>query len=399
MKLQKSSANSILNRRDVLKAAAAFSAGLFVGRVSTAAEAPRAVIEETMIISWKPPLYHGWPTLARRKNGELLLVWSGGRESHVCPFGRVELMRSQDNGLNWRWPQVLMDGPIDDRDAGVVETAKGSILVTTFTSLAYQSLLDKAETIPPGQPGAWEELKLREWQAVHHRISAEQRRAELGTWMIRSTDGGVTWSARYAVPVNSPHGPIQLADGRLLYCGAELWKPERRNGACISTDDGITWEWLATIPTRDGDDHRQYHELHAVETVDGRLIAHIRNHNKPNAQETLQTESIDGGKSWSVPHSIGVWGYPSHLLRLKDGRLLMSYGHRRPPLGNQARLSSDGGRTWSEPMILNGDAHSGDMGYPSTVECDDGTLVTVWYELLKDSPNAQLRQARWRLKS
>ena len=75
----------------------------------------------------------------------------------------------------------------------------------------------------------------------------------------------------------------------------------------------------------------------------------------------------------------------------------MSYGHRRAPLGNQARVSEDGGRTWSAPVILNSDAHSGDMGYPSTVECDDGTLVTVWYELLKDSPNAQLRQARWRL--
>src|SRR5690606_3743520 len=121
----------------------------------------------------------------------------------------------------------------------------------------------------------------------HLRISADQRQAELGTWMIRSTDGGVTWSARYAVPVNSPHGPVQLTDGRLLYCGAELWKPERRVGACISADDGVTWQWLATIPTRDGDDHRQYHELHAVEAADGRLIAHIRNHNKANAQETL----------------------------------------------------------------------------------------------------------------
>ena len=90
-------------------------------------------------------------------------------------------------------------------------------------------------------------------------------------------------------------------------------------------------------------------------------------------------------------------GYPSHLLRLKDGRLLMSYGHRRSPLGIQARINGDHGRTWSPPIILTSDAFSGDMGYPSTVESSDGTLVTVWYELLKDSPNAQLRQARWRL--
>ncbi len=388
--------NDVLSRRDLLRTATLGTTGLVLSRWSHAEE-QKAKVQDIKLISWKPPLYHGWPTLARRKNGELLLVWSGGREAHVCPFGRLELMRSQDNGVTWRWPQVLLDGPIDERDAGILETAKGSILVTTFTSLAYQSLLDKAEAIPAGQPGAWEDLKLSEWRAAHLRITPEQRQGEVGTWMIRSTDGGITWSVRYPVPVNSPHGPIQLSDGRLLYCGAELWKPERRIGACQSMDDGQTWQWLATIPARDGDDHRQYHELHAVETTDGRVIAHIRNHNKSNAQEILQTESSDGGKTWTTPHPIGVWGYPSHLLRLKDGRLLMSYGHRRPPLGNQARISQDGGRTWSSPIIINSDAISGDMGYPSTVECDDGTLVTVWYELLKDSPNAQLRQARWRL--
>ena len=388
--------NDVLSRRDLLRTATLGTTGLVLSRWSHAEE-QKAKVQDIKLISWKPPLYHGWPTLARRKNGELLLVWSGGREAHVCPFGRLELMRSQDNGVTWRWPQVLLDGPIDERDAGILETAKGSILVTTFTSLAYQSLLDKAEAIPAGQPGAWEDLKLSEWRAAHLRITPEQRQGEVGTWMIRSTDGGITWSVRYPVPVNSPHGPIQLSDGRLLYCGAELWKPERRIGACQSMDDGQTWQWLATIPARDGDDHRQYHELHAVETTDGRVIAHIRNHNKSNAQEILQTESSDGGKTWTTPHPIGVWGYPSHLLRLKDGRLLMSYGHRRPPLGNQARISQDGGRTWSSPIIINSDAISGDMGYPSTVECDDGTLVTVWYELLKDSPNAQLRLARWRL--
>ncbi len=358
---------------------------------------PRVEIEDVRVISWKPPLYHGWPTLARRKNGELLLVFSGGRETHVCPFGRVELMRSQDNGVNWRWPQVLIDGPIDDRDAGVLETTAGSILVTTFTSLAYEAILKKAEAIAPGEKGAWDPHLLKEWQAVHHRLTDEQRQNELGTWMIRSTDGGVTWSARYAVPLNSPHGPIQLADGRLLYCGAELWKPERRIGACHSSDDGVTWVWLAEIPTRDGDDYREYHELHAVEAANETIIAHIRNHNAANKQETLQTESTDGGRTWSTPHPIGVWGYPSHLLKLRDGRLLMSYGHRRPPLGNQVRLSDDNGEMWSPALVINGDAHSGDMGYPSTVECDDGTLVTVWYERLKDSPLAQLRQARWRL--
>jgi len=345
----------------------------------------QAAVRETRVISPQPELYCGWPTLARRRNGQLLLVWSGGREEHVCPFGRVELMTSADGGKSWTWPRVLLDGAIDDRDAGVLETKKGTILVTTFTSLAYEA----------GIKGGSAERQAR-WRAIHERLTAEERKAELGAWMIRSTDGGRAWSSRYDSIVNSPHGPIELSDGRLLYPGKH-WKDEKRNGVCVSDDDGQTWRWLAEIPPRAGDDPTEYHELHGVEAADGRLVVQIRNHNKANESETLQTESSDGGKTWSAPRPIGVWGLPSHLLRLKDGRLLMSYGHRRAPLGNQARVSKDHGRTWSESVAISADGTSGDLGYPSTVELDDGTLVTVWYEKLKGSPRAVLRQARWTL--
>ena len=75
----------------------------------------------------------------------------------------------------------------------------------------------------------------------------------------------------------------------------------------------------------------------------------------------------------------------------------MTYGHRRAPLGNQARISNDSGQTWSDAMVLYGDASSGDLGYPSTVEISPGHFVTVWYEKLKGNALAQLRMAKWRL--
>lgn len=376
-----------LTRRTLLKTGIAAGASLLLPRSAPAA--PSADIESTEVISKLPDKYHGWPTLARRANGELLLVCSGGREGHVCPFGQVHLMTSRDGGKSWTWPRVLLDSAIDDRDAGVLETPKGTLLVTTFTSLAYEPQLAKLKTSDPDA--------FARWNSVNERMTAEQRKADLGTWMLRSDDGGASWSGRYPVPVNSPHGPIALSDGRLLYAGKELWTPEQRNGVAESTDDGLTWKWLADIPVRPGDDPHKYHELHAVETSPGRVIVHIRNHNTPNESETLQCESDDGGKTWTTPHPIGVWGLPSHLVRLKDGRLLMTYGYRRAPFGNQARLSTDEGRTWSEPITLSADGAGGDLGYPSTVQLDDGTLVTVWYERMADSPRAVLRQARWRL--
>lgn len=381
---------------------AAVGSGHLFAAPNNAASSPTIAVDEVRTISKTPELYCGWPTLTRRRNGQLILVWSGGRESHVCPFGRVDMMRSDDEGKTWTWPRTILDGAIDDRDAGVIETATGALLVTTFTSLAYQPQLDKQIELAGDQAASassWSAEKLERWRSVHERIPEETRQQELGQWMIRSTDGGVTWSERYRSIVNSPHGPTQLADGRLIYAGKELWTGDRTVGVCQSNDDGVSWNWLGKIPARDGDDPANYHELHAVECASGKLIVHIRNHNRPNDRETLQSESDDGGKTWSTPHSIGVWGLPSYLSKLNDGRLLMTYGHRRKPLGIQARLSADDGQNWSEAMIIWGDGISGDLGYPSTVQFDDGDLLTVWYETTAATEKAVLRQARWRLKA
>lgn len=388
-----------ISRRSFIRAAGA-TAAIGIGSHPGSTQAAAARIHDTRVISKTPDLYCGWPTLTRRAGGQLLVVWSGGREQHVCPFGRVDMMRSDDDGKTWTWPRTLLDGAIDDRDAGVLETAAGSLLVTTFTSLAYQSYeLEKALAKQPGQSGGWPDDKLARWLSVHNRLNEQQRTAELGQWMIRSTDGGITWSQRYSSIVNSPHGPVQLTDGRLLYAGVTLWDDPRRVGVCQSTDDGKTWQWLAEIPIREGDDYNDYHELHAVEASDGRIVVQIRNHNSADKGETLQCESSDGGTTWTTPHSIGVWGLPSFLLRLRDGRLLMSYGYRRKPFGNQARVSDDHGVTWSEPLTISDDGIGGDLGYPSTVELDDGSLLTVWYERMKDSPRAVLRQAHWSIEA
>lgn len=390
--------NNSLSRRRFTQTAGALCGLSLLGPQRTTSAASVARVDDIRVISKTPDFYCGWPTLTRRSNGELLVVWSGGRQQHVCPFGRVDMMRSHDEGETWTWPRTLLDGPIDDRDAGIVETAQGSLLVTTFTSLAYDTPAFRAAlTKQEGEPGAWSKEKQNAWRAAHQRISESQRKAELGEWMIRSTDGGVTWSARYPSIVNSPHGPIQADDGRLIYAGKRLWSGNHEVGVCQSTDDGQSWQWLSDIPLREGDQYKDYHELHAADLGEGKLVVHIRNHSQPNAGETLHCESSDGGETWSTPHSIGVWGLPSFLTVLSGGRLLMTYGYRRAPFGNQARVSEDGGKNWSPPITISDDGAGGDLGYPSTVELSDGSLLTVWYERLKTSPQAVLRQAKWSL--
>ena len=350
--------------------------------------------------------YHGWPTVARLETGELLVVVSAGRERHVCPFGQVHLLRSSDDGRSWTGPEILANGPLDDRDAGILQTRRGTLLVNWFTSIAWLESLNWTECHDHealrnhGEDGYF--ARCRKIRAL---LTDDVIQRELGVWMVRSTDGGRHWEEKYWVAAGSgtPHGPIELADGNLLFVGnwrdcpvaARADKPITTLGARLSRDEGRTWELIGTIPERPCDNPGAYHEPHAVQLPDGRIIVHIRNHNEQDGGHILQCESADGGRTFSVPRDTGLVGLPAHLLLLRDGRLLTTYGYRHPPFGNRAAVSSDGGRIWSAPMVLDEKPEPRDLGYPSTVELADGSLVSVWYEQLPGETLASVQAARW----
>lgn len=333
------------------------------------------------------PTYHGWPTVNISDSGELFVTCSGNRVGHVCPFGRVFLYRSTDFGRTWSGPDQLSNGPLDDRDAGINFAADGSLLVNYFTSiLAFQ----------PGHCRP-------EWQEIAKTITPDVIAAEHGFWMRRSTDGGKTWSEKYRTPVYNVFGPIRLKDGRLFFPGIVSSHmtahvsvdpdPEQNLASAVSNDHGQTWQILAPIPAPAGYDARKCHEFHAVEAPDGRIIVQHRDHNDPKLPGcTWQTESADGGLTWSEPHKI-CNGFPSHLLRFGKDKLLMSYGWRYEPYGIRAMISEDSGRTWGEEIILYDKGLSGDLGYPSTVELPDGTLFTLWYE--NNGKIAELNYCNW----
>ncbi len=331
---------------------------------------------------------------------DLLAVYSGNRRHHVCPFGQVRMIGSGDGGKSWGEPRVVVDGPLDDRDAGVIQTSRGTVIVNWFSSVTWREFLHgRPETI-----AGYAAEELAEWRRRDAGLSEEVVREELGVWCVRSEDGGCSWGGKIDTVVGSPHGPCELGDGRLLYVGKRRVARgsvgikggpfEGVIGAAESCDDGVTWRWLSEITPMAGHLAEHYHELHAVQCVDGRIVAHIRNHNEPHRLETLQTESLDGGRSWSAVRAIGVWGYPSFLMRAGDGRLVCSVSHRREPRGVHVSFSDDHGETWSTQQALNGDS-VGDFGYPSTVEMEPGVFLTMWYDGVLGGGKTGLRCARW----
>ena len=97
--------------------------------------------------------------------------------------------------------------------------------------------------------------------------------------------------------------------------------------------------------------------------------------------------SGDGGRTWpdtgrmhmAWDLSGAISGGGISLLRLDDGRIALTYGHRAAPFGIRAVISSDDGKTWGEEIILRDDGGEWDLGYPRTVQRPDGKCVTAYY--------------------
>jgi len=335
--------------------------------------------------------YIGWPTIAQTADGELLAVFSGDRDAHVCPWGKTELVRSSDDGKTWSQPVTVNNTALDDRDAGIMVTSKGTVIVSWFTSLAFTN---------ENYQNHYPKDIVKGWKRHIEKLTSETREEWLGCWVRRSEDNGRTWGECIKVPGNSPHGPIELSDGRLMYVGKMLWDDEKKMIAMESRDDGKSWQVIGEIPVPPGGHLNNCHELHAVETDSGKIIAMIRY--EPSEFEgkiMQQTESLDGGKTWTVPHSTGIWGYPPHLLKLSDGRLMVTYGFRREPFGERAVISTDDGKSWNvEQPIEIAPAFNHDLGYPASVELADDSIYTVYYQPEKEGDPTCLMGTHWRLK-
>jgi hypothetical protein len=162
-----------------------------------------------------------------------------------------------------------------------------------------------------------------------------------------------------------------------------------------SEDDGVTWNFgtLAADPEK----KRSFGETAIARAGNGDIVAMMRT--EPALGSKMWTaRSSDHGKTWTQPLETPLHGHPPHLLTLRDGTLLCTYGFRDEPIGVRAAISRDHGRTWREEDIVSlrtdGSGRPGDNGYPITAEQPDGTLVTVYY-LTRDGITG-VEATRWR---
>ena len=320
--------------------------------------------------------YNGWPSVITLSDGSLLAAWSGDRYRHICPFGRVLAARSFDGGYTWQPPYTVQNTPLDDRDAGLC-AAGGKILLTSFNNSRAQqrAYADKSK---------WSDTHRALAEGYLALVTDADEQRYLGATLAVSTDNGLTFSDPVTLPITSPHGPMRLPNGELLYIGRAFrdvtkasfdYLPEGIYAMRLSPDGRVKREpWLVVPAAED----MLLCEPHAARMPNGSILLSIRAQNQEKDLFSIYNcHSYDEGETFTAPMPTDWCGSPPHILVHSSGAVVMTYGRRKAPFGEIARVSHDSGHTWSEEILLREDGFSGDLGYPCTAENRNGELVTV----------------------
>ena len=374
------------------------------------------------------------------RNGDILAVYNEERFPYHHDSGQTLMSRSKDGGKTWSAPKVVLPWSATEGkwDCGICETSDGTLIVNlTITGFFKRG-------VKPTQPSWSAHPMTQEWGDW---TWAYKTQAWLGTYVLKSNDGGESWTK--PIPVNVrplKHGGCRVGcwelPGGSLLMGLygrirgyeEEGEGESTRSALVRSDDGgDNWEYYSTL-AYDPASIIDYEEPGLLQLKDGRLVCFMRTHVNPSgdAKNMVMTVSEDEGFSWTLPKWTNIWGYPPELIPLQDGRYLMVYGYRRPPYGVRAIVSEEG-VTWhvrNEFIIREGGVpgrsvsekpgssrmspasgrygggeidwnHPGvyqHIGYPSVVQIPDGTIVCSYHEWTDDPrPLQYVRCTRFRL--
>ena len=322
-----------------------------------------------------------FPVVARMKDGRIAAILRGGG-THIDVRGRLDIVFSSDEGETWTMPQIVVDGPNDDRNPAFGVAPDGTLVLAYLVAYGY----------PPNKS----EAELR-------KIGPANFLRGSGIYIIRSHDHGMTWDAPTMVnifrgPYPSPYGKIlTLDDGSMLMTlyttDNFLDVPMPRSGAqgqyaytLRSFDHGKTWGQISLLGAG-------FDETALLQVRSKEIIAVMRS-NSGAAESTTKgalflTRSSDYAKTWSSPERLTKeQEIPADLIELSDGRIILTHGQRNYPMGVQALISSDGGRSFNltDRLAQAWFANNRDTGYPSSLVRKDGKILTLYYQM-DDSTN------------
>jgi len=170
-----------------------------------------------------------------------------------------------------------------------------------------------------------------------------------------SNDECRTWSNIQKIPnsyscsVEASNPIVVLSDGRWLAPAGLLTSPERLGEKVIaweSCNEGKTWENEFTVFS-DPKNEKGFFEQKIIETEPGKLIAFAWTVKLPGYEDLTNHFSIseNGGRTWSPPYSMPIYGQTMNPLWLGNNEYLLIYNYRKSPPGIRlAHVNIENGR-------------------------------------------------------
>lgn len=330
-----------------------------------------ANVRQTEIL-FDPACYTAFPHVVRLTSKELLIAFrQAPRQAlvrHTHPRSLITVMRSYDLGQTWDENNATQMAAGGGQELGLINLGNGHI----GGLLAMHEVVPVAEAQRAGFPPS---------------TSHEYPCGSVGGFWCWSNNYGLSWKLHHNVlfaPGFHPCAPpIRLESGTILApCYGSTEKGEFASAKVYrSTDQGKTWS-SPTVMAAGSPTTRAYFEPAILEIEPNHILAmhRIGDSRTPADDVFWRNESRDGGLTWSPVVDTGiVSGACPRLTKLSDKRILLTYGRRFEPYGLFARLSEDGGKSWSETSWLLRKAPNGNQGYSSTVEIEPGRLFTACY--------------------
>lgn len=339
-----------------------------------------ATIVETKIIYKNPHAYCSWPCVEKLRNGDIVVAFCESMRrtpyTHDDCSSHNVLVRSRDRGKTWTTaPSQIRGYDFTSMEVpGIKELSNGDVLL-----IAYRNMAIPAEMAgQPGYEGFWQ----------HHSDPWALKYLPDQTFVFRSKDQAHIWEEPVRIDVSprfmmgySFRPVVELSPGELiLACGDEQCLHEgiapSKQFVVKSKDYGKTWGDISTLAE---DKTINFYECSLL-GLPGKIIAMIRTH-EHGGYHLFQSVSLDRGATWSKPRQTPIWGFPAHMLRLRNGHVLCAYGYRKEPFGVRACLSHDEGETWDikNEIVLRDDFPNHNLGYPTSIELEDGSILCAYY--------------------